>query len=138
MNFREMQPSDIEQLKDKSISRGILHKMPAQIEFSYCLEYEGEVLSIGGIQMVNETTAWGWINLSEDAVNFKKTVYKVINDWTEKLTKDKGIKRLQVYVECDFPKAVRLVEHLGFARESIMPRFVGEKSAYLYVKHYGD
>lgn len=136
MEIRELEQSDIEKMKDKSISRGILDKMPPQIDFSFCLENEGTVLAIGGILLITETTAWAWLDLSEDSLDYTATVYRTVKDWMEKLVAIHKIKRLQAYVECDFAKGVRMVKHLGFIKEHIMPRFVGEKSAYLYVKHY--
>lgn len=137
MEFGELTQADIDAVKDNSISRGILHKQPETIDYNYALRHEGKVLAIGGIRLINETTAWGWLDVSKDAESHIITVYRVIKEWMEILVEQKSIKRLQAYVECDFPKAKRTIEHLGFVLESIMPRFVGEKSAYLYVRHFG-
>lgn len=137
MNFRELKQEDIEAVKDDSISRGILSKQPEVIDFSYALEHEGKILGIGGIRLINLTTAWCWLDFTHYAGEHIITVYRVIKEWTEILVKDKGIKRLQAYIEMDFPEAIRIVEHLGFYRESTMPKFVGNKSAYLYVKYFG-
>lgn len=136
MEFRELTQADIDVVKNNSISRGILHKQPEIIDYSYCLKHEGKVLGIGGIRFINQTTAWGWVDISKDAESRIITSYRAIKEWMEVLCRDKGIKRLQCYVEMDFPEAIRMVEHLGFEQESIMPRFVGEKSAYLCVKHF--
>lgn len=137
MDFRELKQEDIEQLKGKSISKGILREQPETIDYSYCLEHEGKVLAIGGVRMINTTTAWGWVDISKESEGFIINVYRVIKEWMEILCKKKGITRLQAYVECDFLKAVRMVKHLGFHQENIMPCFVGRKSAYLYV-HFFD
>ncbi len=134
MNFRELKQSDIDFVADHSVSRGILSKQPEIIDFSYTLEHEGEILGIGGIRLINETTAWGWLDLTTYAGNHITTVYRVIKEWMEIICKEKGIKRLQAYIEMDFPEAVRTVKHLGFEQESIMKNFVGNKDAYMYVK----
>lgn len=85
------------------------------------------------------TTAWAWVDLTHYAGEHIIVVYRVIKEWMEILAKDKGIKRLQCYCECDFPEAIRTIEHLGFEKEFTKPmkRFVGEKPAFLYMKHYG-
>jgi RimJ/RimL family protein N-acetyltransferase len=54
----------------------------------------------------------------------------------EILAKDKGIKRGQAYVDVNFPEAIRLVEHLGFERESIMKRFIGDGDAAMYARFF--
>jgi len=136
MIFQKLTQDDIEQIKNNSISRGILSKQPGVIEFSYALRHEGKVLGIGGIILINTTTAWGWVDLTVEATEHIITVYRVIRDWTKVLCKTHGIKRLQCYIESDFPEAIRMAEHLGFLHESTMARFVDEKSAYLYVKYF--
>lgn len=139
MEFRALKQEDIDAVKDDSISRGILSKQPETIDFNYTLEHEGKVLGIGGIRLINMTTAWAWVDLTHYASEHIITVYRVIREWMEILAKDKGIKRLQCYVEVDFPKSKRMVEHLGFRSKYTMPKFVGNKSAYLYVRYFdGD
>jgi hypothetical protein len=124
-------------MADHSASRGIFKKQPDQIDFSYTLEHEGVVLGVGGITLINLTTAWLWLDLSEFAKKYIKTCYKVISEWLEILVKDKGIVRTQCYVEEDFEEAIRLVKHLGLHYEFTMLNFVGKKSAYMFVKFYG-
>lgn len=138
MEFRELKQEDINAVKDDSISRGILSKQPEVIDFSYALEHEGKILGIGGIRLINLTTAWCWLDLTHYAGKHITTVYRVIKEWTDILVKDKGIKRLQAYIETDFPEAIRIVEHLGFHLESTMPNFVDGKPAYLFVKYTGE
>jgi hypothetical protein len=40
-------------------------------------------------------------------------------------------------VDPTFDRAVNLAEHLGFVRESSMPKWFGDKSADMYVR-YGE
>ncbi len=138
MNFRELKQEDIEAVENDSISRGILSKQPEVIDFGYTLEHEGKILGIGGIRLINLTTCWCWLDLTHYLSEHIITAYRVISEWMIILAKDKGIKRMQCYIEVDFPESVRMVKHLGFHQEHIMPKFVGEKSAYLYVKYFGE
>lgn len=139
MEFRELKQEDIDAVKDDSISRGVLHKQPEVIDYGYTLEHEGKVLGIGGIRLINLTTAFAWLDLTHYASEHIKTCYRIISEWMEILVKEHGIKRLQCYCEIDFPEAIRTIEHLGFKKEFPKPmkRFVDEKPAFLYVKHYG-
>jgi RimJ/RimL family protein N-acetyltransferase len=58
--------------------------------------------------------------------------YRVIKEWLDELVEIHGIKRLQAYVEPGHPERIRMVQHLGFERESILEKFLGDKDAYLY------
>jgi hypothetical protein len=138
MKFRQMTDTDVAFVAEHSVSRGILGKQPEKIDWDYCLEHEGKVLAVGGIHLVNMTTAWGWIELTSFSKEHTVTVYRVIKEWMEICCKNHGIKRLMAYVDCEYPEGVRTVEHLGFHQESIMPMFIDDKSAYLFIKFYGD
>lgn len=138
MNFRELKQEDIDAVKDDSISRGILSKQPEVIDYGYTLEHEGKVLGIGGFRFINSTTAWAWLDLTDRAGSHLIASYRVIKEWIDLFAQEHGIRRLQAYIEADFEKAIRLVKHLGFHQESTMPNFVGNKSAYLYVKYFGE
>lgn len=134
MKFRETTQSDFEYMKDHSISRGILKSQPNEIEFTYALEHEGKLLGIGGIRLINCTTAWAWIDMTTDVGNHIIVVYRVIKEWMEKLVEEKGLRRLQAYIEPDFPEAIRMAQHLGFHKESILERFLSDRDAYLFVR----
>ncbi len=132
MEFREATQSDLDYLAEHSISRGIQKQCPEQQEYVYALEHEGMVLGIGGFRLINKTTAWCWVDFSTDAGTHIILAYRVIRDWIELFCKEHGIIRLQAYVECDFTQAIGMVQHLGFKKESIMEKFMGDKDAFLY------
>lgn len=135
MIFREMNQSDIEYMKNHSVSRGILSKMPEQTEHNFALEHEDDVLGIGGIRMINTVTAWGWIDMSDHAGGHIVVVYRVIKEWMARICEEKGIKRLQAYIEPDFPDAVRMAQHLGFVKESVMECFLPDgRDAFMFVR----
>jgi RimJ/RimL family protein N-acetyltransferase len=138
MIFRKMTQEDIKKVAGNSMSRGILHKQPAAIEFDYCLEHEGKILAVGGFRLINETTAWAWLDMTNHAKDHLIGVYRVTKEWMRTLTEELGVKRLQAYVEADFVEGIRLIQHLGFHFEYTMHNFVGNKPACMYVKFYGD
>jgi len=136
MNFRESTPEDIEFVADHSISRGIAKCQPEQIEYCYTLEHEGKVLGVGGFRLINLTTAWCWTDWTYFTGKHIIVCYRVVKEWIDIFIEEHKLKRLQAYVECDFPEAIRMVEHLGFEKEFDKPmkNFVGDKDAFLYVR----
>lgn len=134
MNFRETTQEDLEFVANHSVSRGILKRQPECIDYCYTLEHEGKPLGIGGFRLINLTTAWAWIDMTDRVGGHLIPAYRVLKEWIEIFIKEHRIKRLQAYVEMDFPEAIRMVQHLGFEKESIMKNFIGDKDASMYVK----
>ncbi len=132
MIFRETTQEDLDFMADNSMSRGIQKYCPEQIELVYTLEHEGKPLGVGGFRLINTTTAWCWVDMSHESGKHLTVSYRTIKEWMEKLAEEHNIKRLQAYVECDFPDAIRMVEHLGFTKESTMENFVGDRDSFLY------
>ena len=132
VKFRESTQADIDALKGRSISRGIMKRQQERNDYCYTLEHKGEVLVIGGIRMINNISAWAWVDISIDAKPRMRTVYRAIKEWMEIIVKEKGIIRLQAYIEPDFPEAIRMIQHLGFEKESILEYFLPKGDAYLY------
>jgi len=135
MNFREMTQSDVEFMKEESLGRGILTKQPEVTDYTFTLEHEGKILGVGGIRLILPTTAWAWVDITKYAEGHMILGYRVIKKWMESLVAEHGIKRLQAYVEPDFPEGIRMVEHLEFERESILEKFLPDgRDAFLYVR----
>ena len=133
MRLRELKPDDLEYLKEHSISRGIQKHHPGHVDFYYTLEdEEAGILAIGGICLINLTTAWCWLDMTDLMVGRIVSGYRIIRDWLDIFVESNNIRRLQAYVECDFKEAISLVEHLGFERESTMKSFTDDKDAYMY------
>ena len=134
MEFRETIQEDLDFVANHSISRGILKRQPECIDYCFTLEHEGKPLGVGGFRLINLTTAWAWCDLTDCVGSHIIPAYRVVKEWIDIFVKEHGIKRLQAYVEMDFPEAIRMVQHLGFEKESIMKNFVGDKDVSMYVK----
>ncbi len=134
MRFRETLQSDLDYVADHSVSRGIQKYLPEQTEFVYTLEHDGVPLAVGGFHILNLATAWCWVDYSEESGSHTREIYRVTKEWIATFAKTHKLRRLQAYIEMDFPEAVRMVEHLGFTKESIMKNFLGDKDAYLYAR----
>lgn len=133
MIVRETIQQDINYMADHSISRGVFKYQPKQTEFVYTLEHENKVLGVGGIRLINSTTGWCWIDISVEIKNHLQIFYRVVKEWMLELVEEKGIKRLQAYIEPDFEEAIRMAQHLGFEKESILENFLPDgRNALMY------
>jgi len=133
MNFREMTEQDVEYMKTHSVSRGILKHQPIQTEFCFTLENRGNILGIGGFRLINQTTAWCWCDLTEWSHDHVIVTYRVIKEWIDIFVETHGLKRLQAYIEPDFPEAIRMIQHLGFKKESTLESFLPDgRNAFMY------
>ena len=134
MIFRETTQEDLDYMADHSMSRGVQKSCPEQTSFIYTLEDNGLVLGTGGFQIINQHTAWCWVDISDIGHDNIILSFKTIRDAIDRFVKEHNLRRLQAYVECDFEEAVRMVRHLGFKKESTMENFVGDKHAYMFVR----
>jgi len=134
MITRESIQSDLDYMAEHTMSRGVQKSCPEQISYMYTLEDDGVPLGMGGFRLINKYTSWCWVDFSP--VGHKNVIlsYRTIKEKINEFCKEHKIKRLQAYVECDFPEAIRLAEHLGFSQESTMSNFAGNRDAYMYVR----
>lgn len=138
MKIREGTPFDIEAIRDKSISRGIMKQQEGKGDFIYTLEHQGLILGVGGIRMINDVSAWGWVTISEDAKVHIIPCYRILKEYMELIVKEMGIIRLQAYVDPDFPEAIRMIQHLGFEKESVLENFLPNGNAFLYKRIFKE
>ena len=132
MRIREATKADILYVADHSASRGCFKDQPDQIDYIYTLEHEGDVLGIGGIKIINPTTAWCWVDVTVNGKKHMIMAYRTLKVWIDKLVEIHGLRRLMAAVGVDFPEAIRMIEHLGFVREYTMEQWSGDKPAHLY------
>ena len=139
MIFREAKESDFDYLVENSINQKQDRKLQPVIDYEYTLEDDGHILGTGGFRMVTEWTAWCWVNYSEVGVHtsllYLKETYRATRTWIDTWAKTKKIRRLQAFVE-DNELNIRLVEHLGFKRESVMKNFFGDNDGFMYARIY--
>jgi RimJ/RimL family protein N-acetyltransferase len=138
MKLRTMTNEDFEYASNHSVSRSVANKEPPIIDWAVTIEEDGKVMAVGGIRMINLTTAWVWIDLTCNSGSYMIGVYRLIRDWLDGIMEEHGLFRLQAYVESDFEEAIRMVDHLGFEYESTMEKFVDDKPAYLYARFRED
>lgn len=134
MRIRELTIEDYDYVCEYGINRGVIKNQPEQLEYSYTLEHEGKVLVIGGIKLINHTTAMCWIALTCWAKEHIIDSYRVISEWMELICKEKQIRCLLAFVDAGFEAGERTVLHLGFDRKCRIDSFNGDSPADLYVR----
>ena len=134
MIFRTAIPQDYEYMSVHCANRRTEIKQLDAIDYIYALEHKGKPLMVGGFRFVTPTTAWCWIDLSDELDGHLIPTYRVIKEWINEFAKDHEIKRLQAFVRTDFPEAEKMMRHLGFGRESTMKNFFGDDDGYMYVR----
>jgi hypothetical protein len=94
---------------------------------------EGKVVGVGGVIPMWDGVGEGWFILTKDVLNCKVEIILVIHKIMKRMFEDLKLWRLQAHTRVDFPKAIELLEHLGFKREGRMSMYLPDKSdAYLY------
>ena len=78
------------------------------------------VLAICGIYPLYQGVGNGWAFINKDARKHFKSIYKAIRDGYKNIVKDYGFHRVQTAVIKDCPKALKLIERLGFTAEGVM------------------
>lgn len=134
MRLRKPTPEDLEYMSEHCLNRKRETKQLDAIDELVTLEHEGKPLLIGGFRMITTSTAWCWIDISDEIGGNLIQSYRVIKEWIELFIKERDLTRLQSFVRTDFDAAIRLVEHLGFKQESKMPNFYRDGDAFMYVR----
>ena len=133
IEFRESKPEDFQHMIEHSTNKTVDRKPFERVDYSYTLEEDGKPVGMGGFSLIVPETYWCWIDLTEDAEKNIVTCYRVIRDWMNKFAESMEIKRLQAFIK-DRPRHIRLAEHLGFERESVMKNFYGNEDGFMYRK----
>ena len=139
MHLRDATQADILYVASHSISGNSAKAPYLQKESVFTLEYEGEILGVGGIRPITATTAMAWIDASDKAFTDRRrtvNIVKQLEAWIQEMQTVYNFHRLQAYVEVDFTKGITLVEHLGFKPESRMKEFFGDKDVFLFVRFF--
>lgn len=134
MQVSKATDADLKAMGKQSVSRGCLGSIPETTDFVYALKHRRELLAVGGIKLMNPTSAWAWLDLAPPALKHKTAVFQAIRDYLDGLMNKSGLTRLMAAVEVDFPEALRFAEHLGFRYESRMENWIGDKAAYMVVR----
>lgn len=100
------------------------------------VEYEGDLVAVGGIYIRWPGVGLFWLILTADCK--KEDVHGIralcaIRDWIDEAIKENGIWRAEANIRPDFKKAIEMIEWLGFKKECTMEKYFPDKTdAILY------
>lgn len=135
MEFRKMTEQDWKIAEEHPLYPNGKKEVNDVQDFDFTFEHDGQVMCVGGFRMITETSAWGWIQLTEYSKEHLVPSIRVVKEWMEEWCKNHSIIRLQAWVATDFIEGMRTVEHFGFRRECLLNDFLGkDKPAVLYAK----
>ena len=129
---------------DQIISYGMNHKL-MEVDASYkdhriCLADKGNAYTLffnkkpvvaGGIYILWNGVAEGWVLANKNIFDIKFLAVKLIKQHTDELCKKNNIKRLQTSVKADFKPGVRFANWLGLETEGLMKKYGPDGTDYL-------
>lgn len=130
MRFRDADLNDIQYFAEHSTNKTVDRNAPERVDYVYVLE-DDVPIGMGGFSQIVPSTYWCFIDLAPEAGERLLTAYRCIKEWMELFVEKMNVRRLQAFVR-DVPSHVRLVEHLGFEKESVMKNFYGNEDAFMY------
>jgi len=128
---------------DEIISYG-MNNILMEIDASFkdhriCLEDKGNAYTLfvdkkpivaGGIIILWQSVAEGWVMANQNIFEIKLLACKEIKNRTDELCKKNKIKRLQTTVKYDFNSGIRFASWLGLKPEGIMRNYGPDGSDY--------
>ena len=128
---------------DEIISYG-MNNILMEIDASFkdhriCLEDKGNAYTLfvdkkpivaGGIIVLWQSVAEGWVMANQNIFEIKLLACKEIKNKTDELCKKNKIKRLQTTVKYDFNSGIRFASWLGLKPEGIMRKYGPDGSDY--------
>ena len=90
---------------------------------AWSLLNEKGVIGCGGMVLGEWRKGTAWLLLSELFYGNVRIVYKTIKVKLQEVVEEKKLRRVDMYVDCSLPKAVRFGEALGFELEGRLRAF---------------
>lgn len=124
-----------QELNDKKLELAPQHK-----KYAMYLEYEnasftaivnGKPIAAGGIFILWDNVAEGWVLATSEIWNYKLTMAKIFKKRTDVLVKENKIKRLQTAVKADFELGHKFAQFLGLEKEGLMKHYGPDGSDYI-------
>lgn len=107
-------------------------------ENTYTAVYENQIVAVGGLQIEYEGVGLLWLMLTADCKKdgiYSLFALEAIRDKAKYLIAKNNLWRAYAIVRADFPQAIKMIEFLGFHKESTMEKHMPDRTdGYLYVR----
>ncbi len=129
---KEICPEEIELTINKNLPK-LWENYPSEATIA-----DGQVIFCGGLVPFWPGTAEAWLVTHPTlAQKYAKDIYQIATSFTLFYGKILNLKRLQCTVQSDFELAIKFVEHIGYRREGLLKKFIGEHDYYMYALIWG-
>ncbi len=140
MEFRQATQEDLAFVRQNPFEDAVkgYPYMQCPDENTYTVVYEGKIVAVGGLYIRWEGVGLLWLMLTADCKKYGFhgiLALDAIKEKTEHLIKKNNLWRAEAIVRVGFDKAIKMIEFLGFQRESMLEKYMPDKTnGYLYVR----
>jgi hypothetical protein len=99
--------------------------------------YNGKVFVVGGVMKLWEGVGEAWVIFTKDVMEFKYEGFMTIKRELKRMIKEGNYRRVQATIRADFPKAIEMIEFMGFTNETpngLVYYFPDGCDAYIYAR----
>ena len=138
MEFRQATQEDLDYVRQNPFEGAVkgYPYMQCPDENTYAVVYEGSLVAVGGLYIRWEGVGLLWLMLTADS---KKDglhglrALDAIKEKTDELIAKNNLWRAEAIVRVGFDKAIKMIEFLGFERESTLEKYIPDTTdGFLY------
>lgn len=140
IEIRQLLQEDLKFVRENPLESAVKGYPAMSIDYrtSYTALWDGRIVGVGGASMM-WTGVWEfWLILSKDTKLdgvHGIVAFDAIKKKVDEIIKDNKIVRAQATARVDFPKAIKMLEALGFEREGLLRRYTPDgASVYRYAR----
>ena len=140
MKLRQVTQEDLDYVRQNPFEDAVkgYPYMECPDENTYIAIYESHIVAVGGLYIRWEGVGLLWLMLTADCKKYNfygVLALDAIKEKMEFLISENNLWRAEAVVRVGFHKAIKMIEFLGFRRESTLEKYMPDKTdGYLYVR----
>ncbi len=140
MEFRQATQEDLAYVRQNPFEGAVKDYpyMKVPDDNTYAVIYEDQLVAVGGLQIKWKGVGLLWLMLTAECKKYDfhgVLALSAIQQKTDYLIEKNGLWHAQATVRPDFPKAIKMIEFLGFKRKCLMEKYCPDGGdSYLYIK----
>lgn len=130
LELRPLQQGDIEEVRKNPLEEAVKRypDLPTPDNNAFSGFWDGELIGVGGVIILWEGVGELWLILSKDFIGISDiATFMAIRKKINELIANNNLWRVQAIVRDDFPKAIKMIEALGFHSEGLLERYCPDK-----------
>ena len=140
IEIRQLQDGDIEYVKANPLEDAVKGYPNMQVDpkTSYTALWDNVIVGVGGAAMMWKGVYEFWLILTKDSKldgAHGIVAFEAVRKKIDEIIEENNIVRAQATARLDFPKAVKMLEALGFTFEGILRKYTPDKcDVYRYAR----